>query len=445
MSRELQVKIDELPVGTLYENRGIWSFQYNPSWVEAGFALSPSLPLQTEEIIDTGTTRPVQWYFDNLLPEEGARTRLINAQAPDPDGTRRTWDAWRLLETFGSESAGALTLLPPGTEEIAGGLKPLPDEALEARIQRMERIPINQEAPKHMSVAGAQQKLLVCLGEDGGIYEPVGRQISSHLLKPDALSDAYPNSAVNEWFCARVARAVGLNVPPVELRYVPSSVYLIERFDREMRDGIPRRRHIIDTAQMLSIAAEYKYDRAGAEALRQVVDGIRVKAKARADIFKWVVFNILIGNGDAHLKNLSVFVSRDGYELAPHYDIVSTASWATPDLVGQGGQTWPNVNLSFRVGRAQTFAEVRADDLIEFGKAIGFPPTAANAILMKMTADILPAADSVRNEFYARTDVPENRIAGQRRMIETIYNLPVKEMARALSPGAMKLRNRHPV
>ena len=434
MTRELRVNIDELPVGTLYENRGIWSFRYTPSWAENGFALGPSLPLQTEELIDSGTNRPVQWYFDNLLPEEGARARLINAQPPDLEGTNRTWDAWRLLETFGSESAGALTLLPPGIEEVVGGLRPLPDADLEARIQRMERIPINYDAPKSMSVAGAQQKLLVCMGDDGRLSEPVGRQLSSHMLKPDSLSDSYPNSAVNEWFCARVAQNLGLNVPPVELRYVPSSVYLIERFDREIRNGSVRRRHVIDAAQMLSIAAEYKYSRAGANSLRQVIESIRVKAKARADVFKWVVFNILIGNGDAHLKNLSIYVSRDGFELTPHYDLLSTASWASPDLVGMGESTWPNVNLTFPVGEARSFSEVKANDLLIFADAIDFPRSMATTILDNMTKRIVSAAESVQEEFNARTDVPRNQLAGHKRMILTILNLPVREMAKALAP-----------
>lgn len=47
--------------------------------------------------------------------------------------------------------------------------------------------------------------------------------MSTHILKPDALSEFCPASAVNEWFCARVAQTVGLPLPPVLLRYVPQS------------------------------------------------------------------------------------------------------------------------------------------------------------------------------------------------------------------------------
>jgi serine/threonine-protein kinase HipA len=52
--------------------------------------------------------RPVQWYFDNLLPEEKLREQIaLDARLRDKD------DAFALLEYLGAESAGALILLPP--------------------------------------------------------------------------------------------------------------------------------------------------------------------------------------------------------------------------------------------------------------------------------------------------------------------------------------------
>lgn len=78
--RELQASINGMAVGTLREETGLWSFEYETSWAESpqGFDLAPNLPRASGRIIDEGTQRPVQWFFDNLLPEEAAREVLAH-------------------------------------------------------------------------------------------------------------------------------------------------------------------------------------------------------------------------------------------------------------------------------------------------------------------------------------------------------------------------------
>src|SRR5690606_39693790 len=62
---------------------------------------------------------------------------------------------------------------------------------------------------------------------------------------------------------------------------------------------------------------------------------------------------ILIGNGDAHLKNLSLLPDPGGHglDLAPHYDLLSTAVYRAPD--------WANAELIIPMGTARTFGSVR--------------------------------------------------------------------------------------
>src|SRR3546814_14809173 len=74
-SRELIASIGGRPVGVLSESAGVWKFTYAPEWLAyAGrFALSPALPLSNAPILDGSALRPVQWYFDNLLPEQAQR------------------------------------------------------------------------------------------------------------------------------------------------------------------------------------------------------------------------------------------------------------------------------------------------------------------------------------------------------------------------------------
>ncbi len=426
MTRELVVTIDQAQVGTLSENQGIWSFTYTPGWVANGFDLAPDLSRTQGIILDTGTHRPVQWFFDNLLPEDAARD-LMAASARLPGA-----DAWSLLEMYGAESAGAITLLPPGTGQQRAALRPLSDEQLQARIEALPRQALTALAPKRMSLAGAQQKLPVVLTNDGLLFEPVGAHASTHILKPDSTSDYYTHSVVNEWFCARVAQVVGLPVPPVFLRCVPAPVYIIERFDRRIAGDTVERLHVLDATQLLSLAAGMKYGENGLHALTKVIALCRAKAPARVALFRWVVFNLLIGNNDAHLKNLSIFAGREGYALTPHYDLVSTAAWAGPDRVGAGGSAWPDVPLSFPIGNANRFSEVKRAEVIEFAGGLGIPQATARRYLDRMVQAIVPAAEKIHAEYEARTDMPAHLRAGQIRMLRAIRHLPISTMAAKL-------------
>lgn len=107
--RSLQVWYRERRVAVLDDAGAHWSLSYDEDWRRAtdGFDLSPALPRMQGRIEDGGSQRPVQWFFDNLLPEEGAR-ELLAQEAKLPQA-----DAFGLLSYYGAESAGALTLLPP--------------------------------------------------------------------------------------------------------------------------------------------------------------------------------------------------------------------------------------------------------------------------------------------------------------------------------------------
>ncbi|MFM9526501.1 HipA N-terminal domain-containing protein, partial [Listeria monocytogenes] len=67
--------------------------------------LCPNLARARGSIVDSSSQRPVQWYFDNLLPEEGQRQLLAKDARLDAS------DAFALLAYYGAESAGSLTLL----------------------------------------------------------------------------------------------------------------------------------------------------------------------------------------------------------------------------------------------------------------------------------------------------------------------------------------------
>lgn len=418
-ARELQVWFRDRRVGVLAESGATWHFDYARAWLddERAFDLSPALPRAQGHIEDGGSRRPVQWFFDNLLPEEETRA-LLAQEARVPQA-----DAFGLLSHYGAESAGALTLLAPGELPATGGLQPLSDQELSRRIRALPRQSLSQHAPKKMSMAGAQHKLAVVL-LDGSLHEPSGAAPSTVILKPDhVLVQHYPHSAANEWFCMSLARAVGLQVPDVFLRYVPEPVYGVARFDRAGTWPDVQRRHVLDACQLLSLDRVFKYQQSSATTLVQLVALCREKARTRIALLRWSLFNALIGNGDAHLKNLSFHLDAGGISLAPHYDLVSTASYAPPG-------EWLAAELSLPMGRAKRFGELRREDVLAFGEALGIPAKVSADHLGALLKAIAPAAA----ELVGRMETGASAIqhAGEQRQTRLIVSGVLRDIRQQL-------------
>ena len=432
--RSLRASINQMEVGTLQEVAGLWSFQYGAGWLgnPRGFALSPHLPLTAETLLDGASKRPVQWYFDNLLPEEGQRVLLAG------DAKLDAADAFGLLAWYGAESAGSVTLLPPdAAPQKAEPLRPLPDDALEARIRQLPKAPLTHAAIKRMSLAGAQHKLAVVL-QDDALFEPAGATPSTHILKPDHPDEDYPHSVINEWFVMRLARRLGLEVPDVHRRYVPSPVYLIDRFDRVPEGAGWQRRHVIDACQLLGLDRSFKYSQGSMETLAALAQACRSPAVARSRLFSWLVFNVLVGNSDAHLKNLSFVVSDEGIQLAPFYDLLSVATYDTPAFDKQG---WPaQTPLAWPILGVRHFSEIDRALLLAAGAALQLARGTAERLLDRLQARLLPEAEAL----YAEVETENAAIAqarptlaatmaGESRGLRAMLHTVLKTMTRQLA------------
>jgi len=445
--RELRVSIDSDVVGVLSEGDGLWQFTYESAWVDApmGFDLAPGLPRSKEPIVDAGTLRPVQWFFDNLLPEELLRQALEKEAGLQGD------DAFALIQYLGAESAGSLTLLPPqqafpGT----GDLRPLSDEDLSKRLAQLPRRTLTADAPKRMSLAGAQHKLLVHLGK-GQLFEPVGATPSTHILKPShPAADDYPASVLNEYLTMRLAKAAGLEVPRVDLRYVPEPVYIIERFDRVVASAgrgrasaLPalnaRRLHIIDACQLLNKARNFKFSGATLASLQDVINATTNKASTRTRLFRWLAFNALVANNDCHLKNLSFHVNHEGIELAPHYDLLATGAYYTK-AVADDDATWPHVKLAIPLPDAEFLSDVTRAKLLAAGEALGVPVEVSERILDQVLVRVM-AAFKIERELAAQraAQIPEGgrlHLASDDRLLRVLEHIVLPEMRARLAAAS---------
>ncbi|WP_231583385.1 HipA domain-containing protein [Luteimonas sp. FCS-9] len=424
--------LDGQPVGTLHEHRNVWRFAYAPAWIDhpASFDLSPWLPRSQGTILDGSTSRPVQWYFDNLLPEDQQRTRMAQ------DAGLRGSDDFALLAHYGAESAGALTLLPPHIVLSPSGRTPLPDADLSQRIRNLPRHSLAGGAEKRMSLAGAQHKLAV-IEDRGALYQPIGAETSTHVLKPDSTDPDYPHTVINEYFVMRLAHAMGLMVPRVQRRYVPEPVFLVERFDRVVdRLGV-RRVHAIDACQLLNLQRGDKYAAANLQTLGTAIMQCRKRLNTRTRLFDWLVFNLLTGNDDAHLKNLSFLVDADGIDLAPHYDLLSTVAGRSR-AYKQDDASWPHAStLASELPGARRFAEVTPALLVDAAVQWGLPPRMAQRRLADMVANIVPSAESVMRDIEVENvqwaHLAGMRLQGELRMVRTIIEVVIKDMARQLT------------
>ncbi|WP_144371805.1 HipA domain-containing protein [Vogesella urethralis] len=432
--RSLRASINHTTVGTLQEQAGLWRFQYAPDWLNTPtcFALSPHLPLQADPLLDGASQRPVQWYFDNLLPEEGQRLLLAG------DARLDAADAFGLLAWYGAESAGSVTLLPPdAAPQSAEPLRPLADEALQARIRQLPRAPLTQAAIKRMSLAGAQHKLAVVL-QDGALFEPAGATPSTHILKPDHPDEDYPHSVINEWFVMRLAKRLGLDVPDVHRRYVPSPVYLINRFDRTPGSHGWQRRHVIDACQLLGLDRSFKYSQGSLQNLAVLANACRSPAVARPRLFGWLVFNVLVGNSDAHLKNLSFLVSHEGVQLAPFYDLLSVASYDTAAFDKSG---WPaHTQLAWPLLGERHFSAISRGLLLEAGAVLNLAKGTAERLLENLRSRAVQQAEALCAEvetdnarlLQARPELAAT-LAGEARCLRTLLHTVIKEMAQQLA------------
>ncbi len=135
MKRALDVYIDKTQVGKLTDENNIWAFEYTTGWLTSQHRhpLSPHITLEAGKQIDGSSFRPVQWFFDNLLPEEKARELLArHVKVP-------VEDAFQLLKEAGAESAGAITLMPEGEEVAPGTVHKLTYEEVNQRILNLPR------------------------------------------------------------------------------------------------------------------------------------------------------------------------------------------------------------------------------------------------------------------------------------------------------------------
>ena len=347
-------------VGTLsVDVHGEMGFAYLPAWIARtdARAISVSLPLREEPY----SRRECLPFFEGILPEESQRENVAAALGVSER------NEFRLLEMLGGEVAGALALWPEGEEPPAldGRFTPklLSDKELRVLIDSLPKRPmLAGEEGLRLSLAGAQAKLPVILTPDG-IALPAPGQPTTHILKPPITR--FEGTTENEAYGMRLANLIGLQVAEVEIHRAGGTPFLlVRRYDRVIgEDGVVTRLHQEDFCQALGFTSARKYASDGGPVFRDLFALLRRVATRPAievlKLFDAAIFNLIIGNADAHGKNYSLLYNGST-ELAPLYDLLSTVAY--PEL---------SPRLAMKIAKRAALEDIQARDWARFAEETG--------------------------------------------------------------------------
>ena len=182
----------------------------------------------------------------------------------------------------------------------------------------------------------------------GQISIPLNGAPSTHILKPAI--ERFEGVVFNEAMCMRLARAIGLHAAKVEIGKVEGIDYLlVERYDRAWSRDLPeglqclKREHQEDFCQALGIVPENKYQNEGGPSLKQCFDLVRETSSTPVidlqSLLDAVIFNLLIGNHDAHGKtsrSLYTGTLPQGSKHAWHRCMI----WSAPFTIRSFPRKW---------------------------------------------------------------------------------------------------------
>jgi serine/threonine-protein kinase HipA len=328
MDRELLVYLDvaagaPVRVGRLWararRNAESASFEYDSAWLgrRGAFALDPELPLargqfHTERAIFNAFTDPApdRWGQTLLRRHERARARKEKRQP-------RTLLAVDFLTLVDDETRlGALRFkdadAPGGPFLASTGRRVPPLIELPKLLAATGRILEDHETDEDLQLVLAPGTSLGGARPKASVRDPQGRLLIAKFPRGD---DEWP---VTRWESATLtlARSAGVDVPEWELRPVlRRPVVMLRRFDRREGTRVP----FMSALTALGAAdGEPRSYLEIVEVLRR--EGSQVHQELR-QLWRRVVFNVLVSNTDDHLRNHGFVRDARGWRLSPAYDM----------------------------------------------------------------------------------------------------------------------------
>ena len=310
-------------------------------------------------VTDTRPTgRRVPPFFSNLLPEGHLREYLAKRADVNPELE------FFLLAVLGADLPGALVIAP-----MEGGEPPADAQHDHDDKQDDDDHGHGGEQPLRFSLAGVQLKFSALMEASGGLTIPADGMGGSWIVKlPSARYQAVPE---NEFTMLELARRVGIAVPenklvdistikglPEQAHTAEGKALAVKRFDR-LPDGKPI--HMEDFAQVFGEFPNDKYKHHSYANIAAVL-WAEIGDGAVEEFVRRLVFSVLIGNADMHLKNWSLlYPDKRTPAISPGYDFVATLPYIPGDKLG----------LSF--GGSRNLSEITQDQMRRFADTARIP------------------------------------------------------------------------
>ena len=376
MERELRVAADmegqAVEVGRLWARvragKESASFEYEPRWLAhpRAFSLDPELPLGPGLF---HTSRPLFNAFSDPAPDRWGQTLMRRAEragARREGRTPRTFFAVDFLVRVDDETRlGALRFREgaegPFLSEGPTRVPPLVD--LPKLLSATARIVDDRETDADLllllapgtSLGGARPKASV-RGRDGRLL----------IAKFPRKDDDWP---VTRWeaVALSLAERAGIQVPSWRLELVAKRpVLLLRRFDRR------KHARVAFQSALTAVGA----DDAEAHSYLEIVDALRrggseVDADAR-QLWRRVVFNVLVSNTDDHLRNHGFLRDDAGWRLAPAYDMNPVPVDVRPRVHALAvDETETEASMETVMSTAPSFGIARAADARAVAREVG--------------------------------------------------------------------------
>ena len=298
------------------------SFDAGPITLTESFTAIPGIESPSDVVSN---------FLGGYVPEGHHRVVMASRRGIDAG------DLFALLREFGGSLAGALTVRPPDNPDAASmtaWLEDLSDVALGERLRQALR-DTDQAVPddSRSTLPGFQPKVLA-FRLAGGWAQPHGLAHSTYILKPQVPQRA--TRLVDEHYGHLLAQAAGLAGFSSELLEADGVVFLaIQRFDRHVRpDGSVELVHQEDAAQALGLdwrTPDAKFQdphwpgnpsRASAARVAQLLAASPGGSALVSEWARRLVFSVVLGDNDAHAKNIALLHSAHSTAVAPAYDTV---------------------------------------------------------------------------------------------------------------------------
>jgi serine/threonine-protein kinase HipA len=195
----------------------------------------------------------------------------------------------------------------------------------------------------------------------------------------------------------KLAAAVGLNVPGVDIIEGEFPLFIVERFDRILTKTGVSRIHQQDFCQAQGITSLKKYESDGGPSFADNYNLVKAYSSAPIpdlnQLLKWLIFNLVIGNNDSHSKNLAFLKTGEGIRLAPFYDLLSTSVYKEIGL-----------NFAFKIGGQNLWFKLKKRLFYKLSAELGLKEDVLPKLALKLLSDIekmLPKNTREFNEHFS--------------------------------------------